>query len=87
MSEDRYSAGAPPLRLEAWIKMQRRRLGYSQAKLARLLETDEKNVRNWETGRNRPSLPLLLRIHVLFGVPLPYSLDDSPTRVRLKGAA
>jgi DNA-binding XRE family transcriptional regulator len=44
--------GAPPVRLEEWIKDQRGRLGYSQAKLARLLETTEKNVGNWESGRN-----------------------------------
>jgi transcriptional regulator with XRE-family HTH domain len=81
------SPGAPPVRLEEWIKDQRARLGYSQAKLARLLETTEKNVGNGESGRNRPSLPLLLRLHVLFGVPLPYSLDDSPTRVWSNAAA
>jgi transcriptional regulator with XRE-family HTH domain len=84
MTQQGQLPGAPPVRLEVWIRDQRRRLGYSQSKLARLIDTDEKNVRNWEKGRNRPSLPLLLRLHVLFGVPLPYSLDDPTTRVWLK---
>ena len=87
MTQRHHPSGPPRISLERWIKVQRMSLGYTQAKLARILETEEKNIRNWESGRNRPSLPLLLRLHVLFGEPLPYSLNDSATRVRLKASA
>lgn len=81
------SPGAPPVRLQVWIRENRERLDLSQSRLARALDTTEKNVRNWESGRNRPSLGLLLRLHVLFGEPLPYSIDDSTTRVWSNAAA
>ena len=44
----------------------------SDLKLARVLETTEKNVRNWESGRIYPSWPHYVRMCLAFGWPLPY---------------
>lgn len=73
-------AKRPPASLGQAIKAARRELGWSQAKLARELDTSEKNVSNWEAGRNLPSHPLYSRMCLLFGWPLPYSGKSHPAR-------
>ena len=67
-----------PHTLAQAIRAAREREGWSQSKFARMLETQEKNVRNWESGRNEPSHHLYAQMCLLFGWPLPYS-NDRPT--------
>jgi DNA-binding XRE family transcriptional regulator len=63
-----------PQTLAEAIKAEREKRGWSQSKLARKLDTGEKNVKNWEAGK-RPSFPLYARMCLLFEWPLPYSGD------------
>ena len=72
-------AKRPPASLAQAIKAARLDRGWSQAKVARQLDTSEKNVSNWEAGRNLPSYPLYSRMCLLFGWPLPYAAG---TRLR-----
>jgi transcriptional regulator with XRE-family HTH domain len=61
-----------PQSLAEAIRQEREDRQWSQSKLARMLDTPEKNVKNWEGG-TLPSFPLYARMCLLFGWPLPYS--------------
>jgi ribosome-binding protein aMBF1 (putative translation factor) len=76
------SESAEPQTLAQAIRAARKEHGWSVPKFARLLETQEKNVRNWESGRNQPSHVLYARMCLLFGWPLPYSSDRATGRKR-----
>jgi ribosome-binding protein aMBF1 (putative translation factor) len=69
----------PPSLAEA-IREARLANGWSQSKLARLLDTPESSVQKWESGRNLPSHPHYARMCLLFGWPLPYSGESSTAR-------
>lgn len=62
-----------PRSLGEAIRAERTRRSWSQSKLARLLETSEKNIHNWESGKVFPSYPLYARMCLLFGWELPYT--------------
>lgn len=60
------------------IEKQRKLLGMSREKLAERLDLSTSYVGALEGGRKNPSLPVLWKIHKLFGKPLSYFLiDDS----------
>jgi transcriptional regulator with XRE-family HTH domain len=59
-----YSPYAPALSLPEQLKMCRRSLGLSQRKLAKALGVDESSLRNWESGRRKPSKKSLRIIEV-----------------------
>jgi transcriptional regulator with XRE-family HTH domain len=65
----------PPRSLAEAIRREREQREWSQSKLARMLDTPEKNVKNWEGGHTLPSFGLYARMCLLFGWPLPYSGD------------
>lgn len=67
-----------PESLAEAIKAGRAERGWSQSKLARLLEATETSVQTWESSRGYPSFALYSRMCLLFEWPLPYS-GDSPT--------
>lgn len=48
----------------------------SQADLAQELSTTELNIRRWESGRTKPSLPMYARMCMLFGWELPYAASS-----------
>lgn len=54
------------------LRASREGAGFTRSKLARLLDVPEQNVKNWETGRVLPSLPMYLRLqHVLPDLRMP----------------
>jgi ribosome-binding protein aMBF1 (putative translation factor) len=68
-----------PQTLADAIRRERERREWSQSKLARMLDTPEKNVKNWESGNTLPSFGLYARMCLLFEWSLPYSGDsDNP---------
>ena len=50
--------------------------GWSQAKLAELLDVSRQSVIAIETGKYDPSLPLAFKIARLFGLPIETIFDD-----------
>lgn len=65
-----------PRSIGAAVKAARLAKGWSQARLARLLEVPEATVQNWESGRTEPRFTLYARMCLLFGWPLPYAADS-----------
>lgn len=59
------------------LRAARKRKGWTQGELAWQLHTSEKNVRNWEAGRHEPSLPMYMRLCLLFEWPVGYSGSSS----------
>ena len=80
MSQTRRRPRGRPKSLGQAIREAREALGWSQAKLARMLEVPESSVRNWESGRNLPSHPHYARMCLLFSWSLPYSGESSTAR-------
>ena len=56
------------------IRNERKKLGLTQEKLAKLLNTTRQNVSNWETGYNIPSIELLIKLADFFEVSTDYLL-------------
>lgn len=50
------------------LKQIRKNKGLSQAQLAKLLFTERYVVANWEQGRSEPSLEMMKKICVVFGI-------------------
>jgi transcriptional regulator with XRE-family HTH domain len=67
-----YDPAPKPLSLADRIRLGRRALGLSQRQLAARLAVDPATIRDWETGRNRPSCRNLRAIALLFGSPKSY---------------
>jgi putative transcriptional regulator len=56
--------------MENRVKDHRERMGWSQGELARRLGVSRQTVNAVETDKYDPSLPLALRLAVLFAVPV-----------------
>lgn len=48
------------------IRAARAAAGISRSQLARLLEAPEQNVKNWETGRSKPSFKYIVKLQEVF---------------------
>jgi transcriptional regulator with XRE-family HTH domain len=70
---------APPQSLAEAIRAARTERGWSQSKLARVLDTTEQSVHNWESGKY-PSHHWYAQLCLVFGWPLPYSGNSSTAR-------
>lgn len=73
--ERRYLDG-----LAGAIREAREQREWSRSKLARMIDSPEKNVRNWEIGTSYPSYPYYVRLCLIFGWPLSYPGDSSTAR-------
>lgn len=68
------------------IKELRQEIGLSQAELAKIVNTTQKNISNWENGLNEPDFSALIQFAKYFGVSVDYLLgveeilinDDPP---------
>lgn len=58
------------------VREMRERMGWSQGELARRLGVSRQTINAVETDKYDPSLPLALRMAVLFDVPVPSLFID-----------
>lgn len=66
----------------AMLRATREAAGLTRSKLARLIDVPEQNVKNWETGRVLPSLPMYWRLqHVLPDLRMPPYRSGKSKRV------
>lgn len=65
------------------IRGERARVDMTQEQLARRLETSGQSVRDWESGRVKPSPDMLLKMSDLFGCTTDYLLGRSDERMRI----
>ena len=56
------------------IKELRQEVGLSQAELAKIVNTTQKNISNWENGFNEPDFSTLIQFAKYFGVSVDYLL-------------
>ena len=62
------------------FKKERKKLGYTQARIANKLNTSRSNVANWEKGYNTASADLLLKSAELFDCTVDYLLGKTKYR-------
>lgn len=65
------------------IRGERARIDMTQEQLAKRLETSGQSVRDWESGRAKPSPGMLLKMSDLFGCTTDYLLGRSDERMRI----
>ena len=62
--------------------LERKRLGLTQAQLAKKLKTSRSNIANWENGQNRPSYDLLFKCSSIFNCDVMYLAGYQSERIR-----
>ena len=62
------------------IRLERKKLGLTQDKFAKLLNTTRQNVTNWETGYNIPSTEMMLHISNILHCSTDYLLGKTDKR-------
>ncbi len=78
------------IKIGQFITMHRRRLGMTQAELAKLLGVSNKKVSRWERGLHVPNYDDVLNASELFGVSVEDFITgnlDAEHRKRQRGAA
>lgn len=63
------------------IRGERARIDLTQDQLAKALNTSGQSIRDWESGRSKPSPDMLLKMSDLFGCTTDYLLGRSNERV------
>lgn len=72
-------------RLGARLREARIAQGFTQKRLAQLLDVREKDVSRWESGEHAPSTPRLARLAVALGVSADWLLGIEGPRPRSNG--
>lgn len=62
--------------------LERKRLGLTQAQLAKKLKTSRSNIANWENGQNMPSYDLLFKCSSIFNCDVMYLAGYQSERIR-----
>ncbi len=57
-----------PVIFSEQLKREREKLGWSQAELAEKLHVSRQSVSKWETGKNYPSIEVIIDLSDLFGI-------------------